>query len=274
MFRLFPSFTKILLNLNNLRASRVSVIKVFNDIRNIPDENENFTNNKIKFENSIEIVNLSFNYKSRNNQIFKNTNLEIKKGEMIGLVGKSGSGKSTLIELMMGFLKPSKGEILIDNKNIFQHLREWRNQLGYVAQKNYIEDGTILSNIALGLSEENINFDQIDACVDVAQLNLFTKDLDKGLKTKVGERGIQLSDGQRKRIAIARALYSNPQILFLDEATNSLDKDTEKEFFKIIKSLKGKKTVIIISHDLNLLEDCDRIFNIYNNNLELYKIKS
>ena len=274
MFRLFPSFTKILLNLNNLRASRVSVIKVFNDIRNIPDENENFTNNKIKFENSIEIVNLSFNYKSRNSQIFKNTNLEIKRGEMIGLVGKSGSGKSTLIELMMGFLKPSKGEILIDNKNIFQHLREWRNQLGYVAQKNYIEDGTILSNIALGLSEENINFDQIDACVDVAQLNLFTKDLDKGLKTKVGERGIQLSDGQRNRIAIARALYSNPQILFLDEATNSLDKDTEKEFFKIIKSLKGKKTVIIISHDLNLLEDCDRIFNIYNNNLELYKIKS
>ena len=110
-----------------------------------------------------------------------------------------------------------------------------RNQLGYVAQKNYIEDGTILSNIALGLSEENINFDQIDACVDVAQLNLFNKDLDKGLKTKVGERGIQLSDGQRKRIAIARALYSNPQILFLDEATNSLDKDTEKEFLKLLK---------------------------------------
>tara|TARA_B100000700_G_C15023099_1_gene846765 strand:- start:919 stop:2577 length:1659 start_codon:yes stop_codon:yes gene_type:complete len=271
MFRLFPSFAKILSNFNNLRASRFSVVKVFNDLTEIPSENEKITDEKIQFKGQIAIKQLSFTYKSRPRKILENINLEIQKGEMIGFIGESGSGKSTLIELLMGFLKPSSGKILIDGKDIFENLREWRNQIGYVTQKNYLEDGTIASNIALGIPYNEINNQRINICVNEAQLDEFIKTLKDGIETKVGERGIQLSEGQRKRIEIARALYNNPEVLFLDEATSSLDKNTEKEFFKIIKNLKNKKTIIIISHDLHTLEDCDRIFNIYNNSLAIFK---
>ena len=146
---------------------------------------------------------------------------------MIGLVGKSGSGKSTLIELMMGFLKPSKGEILIDNKNIFQHLREWRNQLATLPKKIILKMEQFLKYCSWVIRRKYN--DQIDACVDVAQLNLFTKDLDKGLKPKLakGEYNYQTVKEKEQRL---QELCIVTHKYFLDEATNSLDKDTEKNF--------------------------------------------
>ena len=240
MFRLYPSFSKILSNLNNLRASRISVIKVFDDIMKVPNELEEYTKNKISFNKEININDISFKYKTRSEKVFQSLSLKIKKGEMIGFIGESGVGKSTFIEIMMGFLKPDNGKILIDGKDIFKNLREWRNQIGYVTQKNFIEDGTILSNIALGISENEVNFEKIKKCATESQLDNFIKSLEKGFDTKVGERGVQLSEGQRKRIAIARALYNDPEVIFLDEATSSLDKATEKEFLKIINDLKFK----------------------------------
>ena len=161
MFRLYPSFSKILSNLNNLRASRISVIKVFDDIMKVPNELEEYTKNKISFNKEININDISFKYKTRSEKVFQSLSLKIKKGEMIGFIGESGVGKSTFIEIMMGFLKPDNGKILIDGKDIFKNLREWRNQIGYVTQKNFIEDGTILSNIALGISENEVNFEKI-----------------------------------------------------------------------------------------------------------------
>ena len=271
MFRLYPSFSKILSNLNNLRASRISVIKVFDDIMKVPNELEEYTKNKISFNKEININDISFKYKTRSEKVFQSLSLKIKKGEMIGFIGESGVGKSTFIEIMMGFLKPDNGKILIDGKDIFKNLREWRNQIGYVTQKNFIEDGTILSNIALGISENEVNFEKIKKCATESQLDNFIKSLEKGFDTKVGERGVQLSEGQRKRIAIARALYNDPEVIFLDEATSSLDKATEKEFLKIINDLKFKKTIIIITHDISTLSGCDKVYKIFNRSLSLVK---
>ena len=269
MFRMLPSFSKVLLNLNNIRSSRVSFLKVFSDIKNVKSELENVTEKKLKFENEIVIQNLSFKYSGRVTKVIKKINLSIKKGEMIGLIGESGSGKSTLVELILGFLKPDTGKIIVDHQDIFMNLREWRNQIGYVTQRVFLTDDTIEKNIAFALDDQDIKRDRVEECVKQAQLGDFISTLSEGINTKIGERGIQLSGGQKQRISIARAIYDNPEVLVLDEATSSLDKDTEKQILEIIKNFKNNKTIILISHDINSLKDCDKIFKITNGEIQL-----
>ena len=269
MFRMLPSFSKVLLNLNNIRSSRVSFLKVFSDIKNVKSELEKVTEKKLKFENEIVIQNLSFKYSDRVTKVIKKINLSIKKGEMIGLIGESGSGKSTLVELILGFLKPNTGKIIVDHQDIFMNLREWRNQIGYVTQRVFLTDDTIEKNIAFALDDQDIKRDRVEECVKQAQLGDFISTLSEGINTKIGERGIQLSGGQKQRISIARAIYDNPEVLVLDEATSSLDKDTEKQILEIIKNFKNNKTIILISHDINSLKDCDKIFKITNGEIQL-----
>tara|TARA_Y100000389_G_C17469920_1_gene529439 strand:+ start:2540 stop:4291 length:1752 start_codon:yes stop_codon:yes gene_type:complete len=269
MFRLLPSFSKVLLNLNNIRSSRVSFLKVYSNIDNIGSEHEKLTDKKLSFKNKIIIENLSFKYSNRDKIVIKNANLSIKKGEMIGLIGESGSGKSTLVELILGFLKPNTGKIQIDDQEMLINLREWRNQVGYVTQKVFLSDDTIEKNIAFAVNEQDTSRIRVDECVKQAQLGEFISTLSEGLNTQIGERGIQLSGGQKQRIAIARAIYDNPEVLILDEATSSLDKDTEKEILEIIKDFKNNKTIILISHDINSLKDCDKIFKITNGEIKL-----
>ena len=182
MFRLLPSFSKILLNLNNIKASRVSFLKVFSDLNNIKDENERDTRIKLNFKDNIEIKSLSFKYTNREKNVLENINFSVKKGEMIGLIGESGSGKSTLIEIIMGFLKPINGEIKVDGKNIFDNLREWRNQIGYVTQNVFLIDDTILNNIALGVDPNEIDLDRIKDCIAQAKLEVFRKEFKRWTK--------------------------------------------------------------------------------------------
>ena len=188
--------------------------------------------------------------------------MTIKKGDVIGIIGETGSGKSTLINLLIGLLKPSEGKVEVDELNINLNLPEWYKKIGYVPQSVYLTDDTIRKNIAFGLRENDIDGDLIREAVEKASLNKFLNSLSDGLETIVGEKGIRLSGGQQQRIGIARALYRDPEILILDEATSSLDQSTEKKIMRSIQYLKRKKTLIIITHRLSTVENCDKIFFI------------
>ena len=188
--------------------------------------------------------------------------MTLKKGDFIGIIGETGSGKSTLINLFTGLLKPSEGKIEVDGLNIFSNLSEWHKKIGYVPQSIYLMDDTIKKNIAFGLREDDIDDNSVKQAVEKASLSEFLKNLPNGLDTIVGEKGIRISGGQQQRIGIARALYRDPEILILDEATSSLDQSTEKKIMDSIQFLKRKKTLIIVTHRLSTVDKCDKIFFI------------
>ena len=201
---------------------------------------------------------------------FRKINLEINQGDIIGLIGDSGSGKSTLIDLIVGFIRPSEGEIMIDNVNIHSNLREWQNKIGYVSQNVFILDDTLKNNIVFGEQDDEINFKLLEKAIAQSQLSDFVSSLAAGIDTNVGERGAKISGGQRQRIAIARALYSNPSFLIFDESTNALDIETESQIMNVIYKLRGKKTSLIVSHRISTIENCDIVLKLVEGKLQKY----
>jgi ABC-type bacteriocin/lantibiotic exporter with double-glycine peptidase domain len=192
-------------------------------------------------------------------------NVEFSKNTIIGLIGASGSGKSTFVDLLAGLLKPTTGSIKVDSNYIKEDkFPEWRNSIGYVSQKLFLIDDSISKNIALGMSEAEINKVTLKDSIKRAELSQLISKLDKGVNSTVGEAGAKLSGGQLQRIGIARALYRKPDLLILDESTASLDKLTEKKIFKSLLKLKKDMTILIISHDFNNLSICDEIYMIEN----------
>ena len=204
----------------------------------------------------IRMKDVSYKYPSGENFVLKNVNVEIKKNESVALIGPSGAGKTTLADLILGALEPTEGAIYIDETNAFEHLCAWQKNVGYIPQNIYLMDDTIRNNIIYG-AETDIDDERLMRAVEEAQLKEFVETLSEGLDTEIGERGIRLSGGQRQRIGIARALYTNPQVLVLDEATSALDNDTEKAVMEAIDCLAGTKTLIIIAHRLSTVENCD-----------------
>ncbi|SDY35557.1 ABC transporter ATP-binding protein [Acinetobacter kyonggiensis] len=220
---------------------------------------------KLKFENSIRLENIFFAYPNRLEQpILNDFSLEIKKNSSLGVIGKSGSGKSTLMDIMLGLLTPQRGEIYIDDVALTQHnINTWRDLVGYVPQFIYLADKSIAENIAFGIPSTQIDFKQVERVAKLAQIDDFIQhQLPLGYHTIVGERGVMLSGGQRQRIGIARALYKNPQVLFMDEATSALDTETECAVNKVIHELKYMLTVITISHNESLIKNYDAMLNI------------
>ena len=215
----------------------------------------------------ITVDNLDFSYKKK--KILEGINLDIQIGETIGIVGESGSGKSTLVDLLNGLLKPTKGTIKIDDRNIEEFITSWQLSIGYVGQEIFLFDDTIRANIAFGIEEEKIDHNKINQVLKASQLSKFISELENGVETRVGDRGIQLSGGQRQRIGIARALYHNPSVLIFDEATASLDDQTEKQVMKSIYNLKQNKTMIIIAHRISTLNQCDKIYEIQHGQIKL-----
>ncbi|MDC0916613.1 ABC transporter ATP-binding protein [Flavobacteriaceae bacterium] len=269
-FRMIPSINRILSALQNLKYSSASVDIIFDEFKDQKikiEEEEKLT--PFKFQNSITIENLSFRYKKEN--VLKQINFKINKGETVGIIGPSGSGKSTLVDLINGLLIPSEGVIKVDEENILFKGKDWKQHIGYVGQEIFLLDETILANIGFGIGKKDIDYEKVKYALKTAQLNSFVDDLEEGINTKVGERGIQLSGGQKQRIGIARALYHKPEILIFDEATASLDSKTEKELIKSIYNLKGKKTIIMVAHRLTTLKNCDKIFEIKNGKLRPIK---
>ena len=180
----------------------------------------------------------------------------------MGVVGRSGSGKSTLIDILIGLYKPEKGKILVDNQNIEKNIKGWQSNIGCVPQEVFIFDDTLKKNIAFGINSSNIDEKRLKQSIEFSFLKEFTENLENGLDTEIGEKGAKVSGGQRQRIGIARAIYNNPDILIFDESTNALDNFTEKKILNEIHLLKGKKTIILISHKKENLKNCDKILDL------------
>lgn len=216
----------------------------------------------------IQVEDLSFTYPETDEPVLRNVNLTVKAGTSVGIVGITGAGKTTLVDLILGLLEPQKGRILYDGKDIREDYEDWQARIGYIPQNIYLTDETIRENVALGLYANQIDDEKVWKALDDAQLGDFVRGLKDGLETKIGEMGVRLSGGQRQRIGIARALYYDPDVLFLDEATAALDTATEKAVMAAVNAISREKTCIIIAHRLTTIEDCDAVYEVRNGRVE------
>ncbi len=215
---------------------------------------------RLPFQNKIELRDISFQYPGSEITTIKNVSLTIHRGTAVALVGPSGVGKSTLVDIVLGLLQPTAGEIAVDGVAIGSHnLRAWQANIGYVPQEIFLADTTIRGNVALGVPEHEIDEERLVAACKAAHLDEFVATLERGYETTVGERGLRLSGGQRQRIGIARALYRRAELLVLDEATSSLDGITEAVVQDAIRDLAGQMTIITIAHRLQTVRHCDEI---------------
>ena len=205
--------------------------------------------------------------KKNQNQMLNNINLNIKSGEMIGIIGESGSGKTTLVDIILGLISPDEGSILYNSKNFKENLNLWRSQIAYLPQESFMINDSIIKNITLGADQENINYPLIDSLLKEIKLSKLIESLPMGINSNIGERGMKLSGGQKQRVAIVRALYFQKNILFLDESTSSLDQETEGKILDYLVSHKRKKTIIIITHKYTSLKYCDKIYEVKNGSL-------
>lgn len=271
-FRILPALGVITSGINTITMSTSQLNACYETIQQVKQlEEQEYRQaegkNKysdVQFHRSVELQQVSFKYPGIETNVIENVNLTIKKGESIAFIGSSGAGKTTIADIILALLKPTKGKILMDGIDVEDLGSQWNHIIGYVPQATYIIDGTIRSNIAFGENKEHIDDNKIWQALEISQLNDFVKNLPKGLDTMVGERGVRFSGGQRQRLAIARALYRDPDILVLDEATAALDNDTETEVMKAIEALQGYKTLIIVAHRLTTVKKCDIIYEIKN----------
>jgi ABC-type bacteriocin/lantibiotic exporter with double-glycine peptidase domain len=265
ILRLIPSLLRIIQSKQQIKYTMPIVKKILEEFNQEKNNNSYLLIEKIEkviFDKDLIIENLNFSYKEAKKIILNNLNIKISFGKFLGIAGISGSGKTTLLSIILGLLKPDKGNVLVDDVSIFNNIKAWQAEIGYVPQNLYLIDDTIQNNIALGTLEENVNVDLLNRAINLACLEDLIHELPDGLKTNIGQKGINLSGGQRQRVGIARALYRQPKILILDEFTNALDKELEEKILKNIYSLKKNVTVIIVSHNSNVLENCDSVVNI------------
>ena len=218
---------------------------------------------------NIKLENVSFKYGNELPLIIKNINLEIKKGERIGIKGSTGCGKSTLIDLIMGLLIPTSGRVLIDNDDIHKknNLGKWQKNITHVPQNIYLTDSSFAENIAFGIPKKAVDLDKVKKVAEMAKISSFIESTQKGYNTFVGEAGINISGGQKQRIGIARALYKNAELIIFDEATSALDQVTENSVMQSINNIKPDVTIIFIAHRLSTLESCDKILELKNGNI-------
>lgn len=269
--RMIPSYNIITQSISGINNLKFSLNFINREISKIKTSNYLYDKNKIieefpNLKNKITFNNIYFSYE-RGKNIINNINLEIKKNSKVGIVGPSGSGKSTLLDLITCMHYPTQGKILMDDLDINLNKEGWRKKLGYVGQNIYLLDDTIINNIAYGVSEDQIDKKKIDDCLKKSQLYNFVNSLEKKEKTLIGNNGIRISGGQKQRIGIARALYTNPEIIIFDEATSSLDEQNEMKIMEDIDKLSKNKTVIVITHRLNSVKNCDNIFVLINGSI-------
>ena len=260
VFRMAPLVNKIQMHMNFVNANKPVVQEFFaayETYDKIPIT-QGETNEKFKLRNNIEIKKLTYSYGDKN--VLSDVTLEIKKGEFIGIIGRSGVGKTTFADILMGLLTTYSGEIFADGERLCEKsAQRWLNSIGYVPQEITTLPLSIAQNIAFGVEEDKIDYDKVMLVVQEAQLGDYVSGLENGVRTKLND--IQgLSQGQKQRIGIARALYIEPEILVLDEVTSALDLETENKITQCLDKLKGEKTIIAIAHRLSTLKNCDRIF--------------
>ena len=264
-FRVLPSLNRVVNGVQYINFYIPSINIISSEFKKFNSELDKL-DKKFSFEKNISMKGVSFYYNSEKFKALNNISFYVLKGEAIGIAGGSGSGKSTLINILLGLLKPNRGEIFIDNEPI-QNFQSWQSLIGFVPQNTFLTNDTILNNIAFGIPKEEIDLKKIDKCINLASLHTTIENFPEKINTYVGERGIKLSGGQVQRIGIARALYDDPEILILDEATNSLDSNTENEIIDSINNLKGKKTIIMITHNTSNLMYFDRVYKLEDGNI-------
>ena len=266
-FRLLPSLNKIISSQQILRYQVPSVNEIYRELNN--NHLKNIPNSEaLNFRRTLELKNINFYYKPKK-IILKNLNLKIKFGEKIGIIGHTGSGKSTLIDIIVGLLFPTSGQVIIDNKKIDLRKKLWKYNIGYVSQNICLIDDTIKANIAFGNSNDDISNDRIKKIlIDVEMWNV-VKNLKHKTNTIIGERGITLSGGQKQRLGLARALYHKPTLLILDEAFSALDIKTELKIFNRINKDYKNITIINIAHKGSSLKFCDKVYRLENNKLKI-----
>lgn len=267
--RVMPSVNRINTYMTEIAYEQPSLDFVYENLTDAMKTNKKMAAERAKvaggalhLEKEIRLEGITFRYPDGDRNIFTDASMVIPKGKSVGIKGASGAGKSTIVDILLGLLHVQKGEITCDGANIFSNYESWLSQIGYIPQSIYLIDESIRDNIAFGIDEREIDDARIREVAAEAQLLEFIDSLPEGLDTKIGDRGVRLSGGQRQRIGIARALYHNPEILVFDEATSALDNETEAALMGAINSFHGRKTMIIIAHRLNTIENCDLIYEV------------
>jgi len=217
-----------------------------------------------QFEGNVTMNNVILTYPSKSRPALDSINLDVKHGETLALVGPSGAGKTTLVDVLLGVLSLDAGEVTISGEKPRDAIKRWPGAIAYVPQNVTIVNGTIRENVALGFSFDETTDLYVRKALDLAQLGDLVAQFPEGLDSQVGERGSKLSGGQRQRLGIARAMFTNPRLIILDEATSSLDSQTEFDFFEAIRKLRGQTTVILISHRLSTVRDADQVLYLSN----------
>jgi len=265
--RLLPSASRISNSIINIRRYKPLVYIVKGRIdslsKNKQHEIDKKKAQKIRFEHSLELSNVCYRYANSESNAIDKVSLEIPKNSSFAIVGESGAGKSTLVDILLGLLPIKIGSIRCDDIEIATNSDFFLSSMvGYVPQQVSLLDATIKENIAFGVESGNIDEVALNRALSIAQLEMLIAELPDGVNTEIGEKGSKLSGGQCQRIGIARALYRDPEILIMDEATNALDAATESDFNNALQALMGKKTLIIIAHRLTSVQICDQIVQL------------
>lgn len=272
--RLMPSANRIITALNSIAYYESGVDKLLQIMQTVKKSEVNkVIDEKVSFIKKIELKNIKYHYPNSKKYVLDGANMEIPAGSCVGIVGVSGAGKTTAVDALLGLLSIEKGEILVDGKKIYKNQRGWFSNIGYIPQTIFLLDGTIRENVAFGCKLDNVKNDNVISALKKARLYDFVMELPEGIDTQIGERGIRLSGGQRQRLGIARALYTDPKILIFDEATSALDNKTEAEIMEAINGLYGEKTMIIIAHRLQTIENCDIVYRVEDGKIAIQSQK-
>jgi ATP-binding cassette subfamily C protein len=273
--RLIPSVSRLSGSLAQVRYRFASVEEIYRELRALrrrPSEPLPGAADEraapIPFERALVIEHLSYWYPETQKPVVDNVSLEIPKGHWVGFIGPSGAGKTTLADLILGLLAPSSGRILVDGRDVSDNLVGWQRNIGYVPQTVYLIDDTVRRNVAFGELQDEIDDEQVWRALCAAKVDYVVRSLPSGLDTVVGERGDRLSGGERQRLGIARALYHDPEVLVIDEATANLDPATESTIVEAIGRLRGEKTIIVISHRPAFVRNCDCIYMLAQGRLQ------
>ena len=269
-FRLIPSANRILLNVDSIRRAIPAVERLVQHLGEFaapPSESESAagagarpgSEKVIAFHDELAMDRVSFRYAEGAPLVLTDVSITIKRGQSVGVVGPTGAGKSTLIDLVFGLLESTAGRVTVDGIDLRDVRRAWQRRIGYVPQTAFLFADTLRRNVALGIAPAEVDEGRLHEALELAQLGDLVRSLPKGVDTPIGERGIRLSGGQRQRVSIARALYHDPDLLVLDEATAALDNKTERELTEAIERLRGRKTLIVIAHRLTTVERCDAL---------------
>jgi len=265
--RLVPIVTQLFSSISLIKFQRDSVSKLFQDIQSFETveaktiEAKAITPPKQDFLD-LDISNLSYSYPNSDGKALKDISLKIKKGDFVGFVGPSGAGKTTLVDVLLGLLHPQTGTIELNGEDIFSQIEIWRSLVAYLPQEIFLIDDSLTKNITLDDNIDNSSHNNFKEVVRKSRLDDFIENLPEGPDTRMGEKGVRLSGGQRQRVAIARALFHQREVLILDEATSSLDMQTEKEIVNQMQKFKGEKTVITIAHRISTLKYCDYLYEL------------